>query len=346
MSLSLRPVAILYVASLALHLRGGEMQPDFTKLVPVPPFPAAVETARSNHISIEGFDSLGEADRLKPGDSITALITLFEKGGKKSQWFLCIDAAEPTAEEKARTNKPPVVMYVGVGDKVEFSRTVSPMNLRLLGPFVERTSKTKPPKVKDERARVNVNEGFLGIGLDQAAAATYRMQQSKTKGGFWARPRPFTEAEVEQGRKALTNSQLTLKEQRALVGANMALDSFTRLVQETPGLDGLLFRVVKPPSIWSVVWNLGVKITLNLERKFVAPTEPTKWNLTPHTPCYTYPLTLRVNGKPALTSTLVAIPPQPPFLGCAGIVGMLAENPNEKETYLLLRIISARHGSN
>jgi hypothetical protein len=63
----------------------------------------------------------------------------------------------------------------------------------------------------------------------------------------------------------------------------------------------------------------------------------------PQTPCYTFPLALRVNRQPALTTTLVVAPARPPLLECVGIVGLLAEKPTDKNTYLLLRIISTPH---
>ena len=342
MRFSSRIVTAVCVVSLAGHLRGQEMRPEFGKLASVPLCPAAVAGAWTHDIPIEGIDPPGEADRLAPGDSITALITLFEKGDKQSQWLLCIGAAEPTAEEKARTNKPPIIWYVGVGDKVEFSRDAAPVTLRLVGPFVEHAGKARAARVEDQRARIRVNKGFLGIGLDQAAEAEYRIRQNKLSGWIPVRGKPFTEAEIAQGGKALTHLPLSLNEQRAVIGAHLALESYAALVQEIPGLDNIFFKVVKPPSIWSIVWNLGVKVTLDLE-KDVAPTGTAIWHLPPDAACYTYPLALRVNGKPALTTTLVVTSPRPPLLGCAGIVGMLAENPHEKDTYLILRIISARH---
>ena len=51
---------------------------------------------------------------------------------------------------------------------------------------------------------------------------------------------------------------------------------------------------------------------------------------------------LELNKQPALRVTFVVTSPKPPLLGCGGIVGMLAEKPGEKETYLTLRVISAR----
>lgn len=330
----------LWLAALALDLPAAEISPDFGKLVPIALFPSTREAARTNDIPIDRIDLPAQAGRLNPGDSLTALVTLFEKR-TTSQWLLHVEAAELTPEEKARKAKGPVVQYVGVGDKVKFERAPVPIKLRLLGPFVE--AKNKLPKVEDQCARVTLDKAFLGLGLDEAAAAFSRMRERKAKGQFAIRPRPFTEAEVAEGKKTMATLQLSTNEQRAIAGSQMAMMSYVHLVQETPGLDDLFYKVVKLPSVWSVVSHLGVSATLNLETDYVAPTSTTNWNLLPETPCYTFPLTLRVNGQPALVTTMVVVPPRPPLLQCGGIVGLLAEKPNDKKTYLILRIISARH---
>jgi hypothetical protein len=289
---------------------------------------------------MERIDPLGEAGSLKPGDSVTALVTLFEKRGQKSQWLLYVEAVEPTAEEKARQPKPPAVCYVGAGDKMEFAGSAAPVSLRLLGPFVDATNKA--PTMEDQKVRITLNQGFLGMGLEKAAAAFHRMHQNNLRGHFAIRPKPFTETEVAEGKKAMAILKLSAEEQRAIAGSQFALMSYVHLVQETPGLDGLFYKVVKLPSVWSVVSHFGVSASLELEREYVAPTEVANWNLSPQTPCYTFPLALRINGQPGLIATLVVAPPRPPLLECAGIVGLLAEKPGDQKTYLILRIISAR----
>jgi hypothetical protein len=342
MSLCLSPrIAICLIASAALHLFGGEMAPDFSKFAPVALFPAAKEAARTNQIPIAGIDPADQADTLKPGDSVTAQITIFEKRGTKSQWLLYVEAVEPTAEEKARKSRGSATWYVGAGDKVTFAGSEAPVSLRLLGPFAEGTA--KPPKMQDQRARITLDPGFLSIGLDEAAGAFHRMRQSRLKGALQVRNRPFTEDEVAKGKKTISILQLSAKEQRAIAGSQLALMSYVHLVQETPGLDSLFYKVVKLPSVWSVVRHLGVSVSVNLEKNYVAPTAVSNWNLEPETVCYTFPLSLRVNDQLALLTTLVVAPPRPPLLQCGGIVGMLAEKPDDKNTYLLLRIISARH---
>jgi len=140
--------------------------------------------------------------------------------------------------------------------------------------------------------------------------------------------------------------RLSAEEQRAIAGSQLALMSYFELVRETPGLDDLFYKVVKLPSVWSLVRHLGVSASLGLEKEYVAPTQGSNWNLMPPTPCYTFPMALRINEQLALTATFVVAPPHPPLLECGGIVGLLAEKPNDKKTYLILRIISARHGKN
>lgn len=345
-------VAAFMAGSYAVHLRAGDMQPDFGKLAPVPLCAAAVEAARTNSIPIDRIDPPGEAGNLNPGDSVTALVTLFEKRGQKSQWLLYVEAVEPTMEEKARKPKAPAICYVGAGDKMEFARSPVPLSLRLLGPFVDATNKA--PKVEDQKARITLDKGFLGIGLEQAAAAFSRMRQNKLHGSFHIRPRPFTEEEAAEGKKGIVVLKLSAEEQRAIAGSQFAFMSYVQLVQETPGLDGLFYKVVRLPSVWSVVRHFGVNASLELQKEHVAPADGRaallRGQAAPQrrpieqTPCYTFPLALRINGQPGLMATMVVAPARPPLLQCGGIVGLLAEKPGDPKTYLILRIISARYG--
>jgi hypothetical protein len=334
------------VLLLTLQLRGEDVKPDFNKLAPVAFFPALVESVRTNNIPIEGMDPPDNTDNLNPGDSLTALITLFEKGGHKTQMLLYVEVATPTAQEQARKPDPPLVCYVGAGARMEFTNSLVPVNLRLLGPFTESTASSKPPKFQDRKAHITLNKGFLGLGLEQAGTAICRIKQNHLHGNFLMSWRPFTEAQVAEGKKAIAALQLSLPEQRAIAGADFALMSYVQLVQGTPGLDDLFEKVVKPPSLWSIASHLGVSVDLRIESKLVTAIDASQWHLATQTPCYAYPLTLRLNGQHALTTTLVVAPPRPPLLGCAGIIGLLAEKPGDKETYLTLRIISAHKKRN
>jgi hypothetical protein len=336
--------AVLLLAPFTIQLRGADMAPDFTKLVPVPLCASAKEAARTNHIPTAGVDLVSHTDVLSPGDSVTALISLFEKSGQKSQWLLHVEAVEPTAQEKVRKAPPSSTWYVGTGDKVTFAGSAAPVRLRLLGPFAPGTSKV--PRFQEQETRITLNPGFLSIGLDQAAAAFHRIRQNNLHGKLPIRPRPFTEVEIADGKKAVAVLQLSAGEQRAIAGSQLALMSYIHLVQQTPGLDSIFYKVVKLPSVWSVVRNIGVNTSISLEKDHVSPISVSNWNLLPDMPSYTFPLSLQVNDQPALMTTLVVAPAHPPFLECGGIIGLLAEKPGDKNTYLLLRILSARHGTN
>jgi hypothetical protein len=64
--------------------------------------------------------------------------------------------------------------------------------------------------------------------------------------------------------------------------------------------------------------------------------------LEPSTMAYYFPWLLRLNDEPALKITLVTTSPRPPLRICGGVVGVLAEKIGDEETYMTLRLISAK----
>ena len=65
-------------------------------------------------------------------------------------------------------------------------------------------------------------------------------------------------------------------------------------------------------------------------------------SLPPGTPVYYLHCMLLLNNQPALKVTMVATNPDPPRLICAGVVGLLAEKPGDEETYMTMRLVSAK----
>jgi hypothetical protein len=92
------------------------------------------------------------------------------------------------------------------------------------------------------------------------------------------------------------------------------------------------------------VRNHGVKASFDIDHNAVAVLTTAGWGLPADPPVYALPATLTINNHPALKLTLLVTAPRPPLLVCGGIVGFLAENPAEAETYLTLRIVSAHYG--
>jgi hypothetical protein len=169
-----------------------------------------------------------------------------------------------------------------------------------------------------------------------------RLQQGKLHGLFEFRGTPFSDSEIAKGRKLAEDAQISADDERALCGACPALLSYCNCAQHTPGLQDIFFKVVQTPSVWSVVRHMGVSANLTVRTDLFRAADPFAWEPSGGTPVYYFPIFLELNGDPALRLTMVVAGPKPPLLACGGIVGMVAEKPGEKETFLTLRVISAR----
>src|SRR5262249_17010584 len=155
-------------------------------------------------------------------------------------------AAAP--DPKKQPEKKPEPMRVNLfGTPISFESKPVPAKLRMLGPFaVTNMSSSLKPQLRN--AQFSLNESFLGLGLDQAAAVMWHRSQmtnlDKSIGGTNA------------------SAKLTPEEQRAISGSVPALMSYFEIVQHTEGLGDLLMKVVKLPSLWSVVRHAGVTADL------------------------------------------------------------------------------------
>jgi hypothetical protein len=287
------------------------------KLRPIPVCATISAATATNHIPLYGIGASLTNRVLQPGDTMTVLGTVFVKK-KESQWVLYVESQKPTST----TNPPPLVLNM-FGSPIKFESKPVPAKLRMLGPFaVSDNSKD----TKEQTAQLELNESFLSLGLEQAA-------------------------EVMHDRNVMTNStreardimkaKLTPQEQRALAGAIPALTSYFEIVQHTEGLESLLYKVVKLPSVWSMVRRFGVTVEFNVLPD-PSPANPADWALPPGTPVYYLHCMLSLNKQPALKVTLVVTNPDPPRLICAGVVGLLAEKPGDEETYMTLRLVSAK----
>jgi hypothetical protein len=319
----------------------------FSRLQRVSPFPAVVAVAQANHIPLQPFDPPAAATggKVAPGDSVTALVTLSQKGGRRTQWLLFLQAVEPGPRENAGKPLAPAVYFSSCGNKFEFPSSPAFVSLRSIGPFTEAGPDGKSLVPQDKAARFMVDQGILGIGLDRAAAALHRTVQTGTPGGFEFRDKPFSKAETQESRTLAQTVHLTSDEERALSGMIPAMSSYFDIVQRTEGLKNILSRFVNIPSVWSVVCNAGVQTTMVIQSDRVAPADAATWGLPPHTPVYSVPMLLAFNNNDAFNVTFVVTEPRSPLLTCGGVIGMVAEKPGDKDTYLTLRIVSA-HSSN
>jgi hypothetical protein len=313
----------------------------------VPPCRALGAAARANHIPQPGFDAPVETKALDPGDSATILVTQFEKGGHHNQWLIYLEVVPPTERERASKPPPPKSIYTSFGNKLEFASARTFVKVRTLGPFVESEPNRQPPPVEDESARIALDTGFLGLGFARAAAAEYRVNQlrsdRKFQGSFGAGESPFSKTQVAAVREFAAAYHVTPAEERALGGMSPALQGYFGLAEETPVLNKILFKVFDAPSAWSLL-RTGRLPSVAIEAGLATPNDPRDWRLPPGSPVYSFPWTVAIDGHPALELGAIVTAPRPPFLLTGGVVSLLVTNPNDKDKYLTLYVIGARHG--
>ncbi len=335
---------IVIVAIVALRIGHGlaaEGETVLEKFRPIKPCEPAIAWAQTKKIPLNQIDSTVDGEVLNPGDSITGLVTLHEKGARQMQWIVYSEIATPGPNDDMGKRTQPAVFYTTLGNKLEFNSAPVMVNVRTVGPFVESGEKRKP-KVEEESARFPLDKGFLGLGLDRAVAAVLKFKENKEHGNFAFGPKPFGESEIAKGRKLAEVTHITSEDERALCGSCPALLSYFDFVQHTPGLQDICFKVVDMPSVWSMIRHVGVTPNLTFQTEQFRGADSFAWESAGNAPVFYFPMLLELNKQPALRVTFVVTSPKPPLLGCGGIVGMLAEKPGEKETYLTLRVISAR----
>jgi hypothetical protein len=336
---------IVIVAIAALHVEHGlaadaGAEAVLEKFRPVNPCDSAIAWAQTKKIPLNQIDSTVDGGALMPGDSITGLITLHQKGAPQKQWIVLSEIVTPGPKNEVAESPKPMVFYTTLGNRLEFKSAPVMVNVRTIGPFVESGEKRKT-KVEEESARFPLDKGYLSLGLDRAVAAVLKFKENNKHADFAFGPKPFNDSEIAKGRKLAETAHITSDDERALCGSCPALLSYFDFAQHTPGLQDICFKVVDMPSVWSMIRHVGVTANLTFQTEQFHTADAFAWESSGNPLVYYFPILLELNRQPALKVTFVVTSPKPPLLGCGGIVGMLAEKPGDKETYLTLRVVSA-----
>jgi hypothetical protein len=318
-----------------------------SRLEPVPPFPELRTAAKTAGIPLDGFNSSTNSQSLSPGDSVTTLITLHQKGNHRTQWLVYFQVVTVSNEPPEK----PTVLYNSLGHKFEFAHAPATFRIRTLGPYVDTVSFWGTPVAKDDYGSASVNEAFLGLGLDKSAAALYRISMATeearaTNFNPWVYEKPPPAKQTERNQKLAVALHITPEEELAFASWYPTLMSYFTTVGETPNLEGIMWKVVNLPSLWSIVRHGGITAWMGIGVDKVRPISLSAWDLPTHSPAYTLPMKITLNQQPTLDVKLIVADPQPPLLACGGIVGFLAQNPVDDQNYLTLRVISAHcsHG--
>jgi hypothetical protein len=337
------------IALLLLAARFCAAEPEahlLSRLNPIPPFPEAVTAAKTAGIPLDSFNSLASDATLSPGNSVTALITLHQKGNHLTQWLVYFEVIGATNSPASKSNKL-LVLYSSTGHRFEFRQNPVTLRIRSIGPYLDTTSIWGNPVPRDKSAVLSINEGFLSLGMDKGAAAIYRLNRAReqmhlTNFNFSVSEKPFKPERIAGDSRLAAQLHVTPDDERAMAGWYPALYSYFNSVGQTPNLDTIMLKVIHLPSLWSVVKHAGINPRFDIGHDIAPLAMPSGWDLPGHAPVYKLPSSLALNDEPAINATLFVTDPHPPLLTCGGIIGFMAENPVDTENYLTLRIISAR----
>jgi len=309
-------------------------------------FPELRMAAAAEGVPLDGLVPAASTNRLAPGDSLTALITLHRKGNHRTEWLVYFQVV-PATNDPPKNPPKPEVLYNSAGDKFEFARSPVTFHIRTLGPYADAASFWGKPVAKAKNAQVSVNAAFLSLGLDQGAAAINRLRRADcTNFNFWVSPWPPAARKAQENQKVAAEYHMTSEEKRALAGWFPTLMSYFQAVGETPDLDTILWKIVSLPSMWSIVRQAGVTVQMGLDFDHVSPlTVPARWGVPVGSAVFALPIKVELNQQPALDATLLVTDPRPALLACGGIVAFVALNPGDDQNYATLRVISTRWGA-
>ena len=119
--------------------------------------------------------------------------------------------------------------------------------------------------------------------------------------------------------------------------------SMQELAANDEVLQDLLFRVVDPPSVWSIATHLGVELTLRWQpgdaraapvvvAGFAGELRKTS-------------LELVVNGNVATSVTMLVTRPGASLRACGGLVGAVAQHPSDEGRFAVVRLLATRRGA-
>lgn len=249
----------------------------------------------------------------RPGDTITALISLYD-GPREQQWLMTLQVSSRTEEEK-KANVAHVTLGVTINHRsYKFSASSTlPLDITTIGPFGPGTR----DKSEIRQARTMISPEFLALGMDRLSAGMIELEKSGAK----EMPEPV---------------------ERAFAGMMPALSAFFEAVQSVPALKSIVWDVIDLPSAWSLVKGRG-NLNLGFGINDFGEVDAKEWDLASEVYRMSVPMSL--NNQPALDVTFFVTAPRPPLLTTAGVVGIVATHPKKKQKRLEIRVVSAQAGA-
>ena len=337
----------LAVAAGAEDVKPSRQPPDFRQLAPLPGVREAAQVAQ---FALEGLASPVGREGLRPGDSVTALVTLTD-GKELKQWLIEVTAVVPNEKEKKAMTRL-TRLFTSSGYEFNFGSGRAALEIRMFGPLREGDTGRKAATAPEvERRRIVTGSDFLALGLERMPALILRKRAAEaanpslSEGIFNIGSQPFPRAVADANRKLMEAHGIAEADERAAAGCDLALTGFFQITRGTPGLQDVLKSVIDVPW-WSILRSGGkepeTEINMAPTISSVRQLDPAGWEPGASAKVYALPFQLDLNGKPALLCQLAVVPPQPPLLVSAGIIGLAAGRPDGKGPVLTLQVIASR----
>lgn len=121
----------------------------------------------------------------------------------------------------------------------------------------------------------------------------------------------------------------------------LALLSFMQMIQKDPALRPILYKVITPPPIWTIIFRgPNINIHPNFDEKSKCQEVFGAFSCEG----YKFPIDLDINNTPALRVHMTVIKPVSPFHTSGGIVSIEGSDLRKPETHFILKLISATRG--
>jgi len=316
--------------------------PGADQSIYLPPLPAVVKYAVDQGIPIQGIELADRAEEARPGDAVVLLITSYQVA-RYEQWLVCLQT-EPLTESD-REKKPPndIVLYTITGDTLRYPGSWSAVGIRVIGPFAEDGRQSYFPSLEDRRGHALVRTCLFILltrsKLKHPGEVDDGSRIDPSKVLTWA-SKPFNDDQIVEGRRLAAQIGMTSEDERLIGGVAPALAAFLRVVEKAPDLPEMAIHVLEIPSVWSILREGRLESDIALQSVQVGVIADNPWNLP--VPVYRLPFELRINDQPVLDCTLAVAEPRRPLLTCAGILGIAASKPSNRERRLSVRVIATR----
>jgi hypothetical protein len=311
------------------------------------PVPALIAFARTRNIPLEQIDIAG-SQRPRKGDQVTLLFTLV-RGEAREQWVATLTGDELTPAEAALKPQSQATIYTFTGQKLQFERTRTALNVYLAGPFSVSGTNGPSREPLEVHHRTLVTAEYLVHGLEPFAHSAMDVgRRMHARGwtdrdGYAAGFGPFSEGALQVGRRFAEKFQLTAEEERLENEAYLAMVSFFDTARGIPEFNNLAKTAIDFPSLWSLTKNFGLSSTMLFRWVDVRPIEPEGISI--KQPTYRFPLTVLLNQTVATRASLVVTASHPPLHISAGILAIIAEHPTDRTRRFVMQVIAARRGS-